>query len=376
MKVALIYLSNYKDWPMGGMLNYVRNIIPGLCNLNGVDVDIWGGTNGNEKQCTFQIDETEYSFNRYTSFYTKGKILPNFVISFFGALLNARKFKKYDVIYSHTAATTISLKLMNPRKRVVHHQHGLSYKGTKGIVRILNIGYFLAQLLADATLFVASESEVQQHKNSFIGFKNKNFYSIGSPINFKRIHEASLEKTENEILQFVYCGRIDEWKNIELLVNAFDMFLDEGYAGQLTLVGDGPQFEYIKEMIRKLKREKEIAAIGRKNEKEIAQILGQSDIFLFPTKGEGVSLALLEAFSAGLPALTFDVIGVNNFVKNNLTGIVVSELDVSHYKEGIIKLGREYKNYKNNCVEVARVYDKDNIVQKISDVIVDNCKES
>lgn len=376
MKVALVYLSNYKDWPMGGMLNYVRNIIPGLYHSKKFDLDIWGGTNGNETQCTFQIDGESYFFKRYTSFYTKRKILPNFVISFFGALFNAQKFKKYDVIYSHTAATTIALKLMNPKKIVIHHQHGLSYKETKGIIRILNIGYSIAQLIADVTLFVASEDEVEQHKKSFIGFQNKDFYSIGSPISFKTIHEASVGKKENDILQFVYCGRIDEWKNIELLVDAFDMFLGEGHEGQLTLIGDGPQLDYIKETIKKLGREREIFAVGRKNEKEITQILGKSDIFLFPTKGEGVSLALLEAFSAGLPALSFDVVGVKNFVKNGFTGIVVREFDVSHYKDGIVRLGRDYKLYKNNCIEMARSYDKDHIAQKIEDIIINNTKES
>lgn len=355
---------------MGGMLNYVRNIITGLYNSELFDVDIWGGTEGKNNNCEFHIDGKKYYFKRYTRFYTKNKIVPNFIISFLGALLNSRKFKDYDVIYSHTAATTISLKLMHPQKRVVHHQHGLSYKETKGIHRVLNIGYFIAQLMADATLFVASEEEVKQHKNSFRGFKNKKFYSIGSPINFKMIYEMTNGKKNNGNTNFVYCGRIDEWKNIELLVNSFDMFLKEGHKGQLKLIGDGSQFNYIVELIRKLHREKDICAVGRKNEKEIAEILAQSDIFLFPSKGEGVSLALLEAFSAGLPTVSFDVIGVNNFVKNNITGIVVREQNASSFKDGIIELEKKYTTLKNNCVNIAKNYDKDVIVKEISDVLL------
>ena len=94
MKVALIYLSNYKDWPMGGMLNYINNIIPTLCDSEKMEVDIWGGTRGKERAGNFYIGNREFILNRYTSFYTEHKILPNFVLSFFGALLNSFKFSK------------------------------------------------------------------------------------------------------------------------------------------------------------------------------------------------------------------------------------------------------------------------------------------
>ena len=369
MKMAFVYLSNYSDWPMGGMLNYVRNIIPYFKDNNTLDVDIWGGTKDNEDITSFEIDDKEYKFFKYTSIHTYNKILPNFFVSFVGALMNGHRFKDYDVIYSHTAATTIALKLSNPHKCVVHHQHGLSYKNNKGFTRFFNIGYTVAQIISDATIFVASAKELEEHQKHKI-FKNKKFYAIGSPIKYKKIRQACTEKKEKKYLQFVYTGRMDAWKNINLLVDSFKMYHEEcAQQDVLILIGDGPQY---KELVSRTKKEDMdyIKLVGRKNFEELSTILAQSDIFLFPSRGEGVSLSLLEAFAAGLPAVAFDVIGVNNYVQDGKTGVLEKEITAVNFKNGIVRASEGYAGWIQNCINVSRDYDAEIISDKIIKIIV------
>ena len=373
LKVALIYLSNYKDWPMGGMLNYINNIIPTLCDSEKMEVDIWGGTRGKERAGNFYIGNREFILNRYTSFYTEHKILPNFVLSFFGALLNSFKFRKYDVIYSQTSATTIALKITHPFKKVIHHQHGFSYKDRPGIPRkMLCFGHLIAQKLADATLFVASDKEVNEHRKQHRCLKNKHFYTIGSPINYKYIHDRMLNiKTKKtNVTRFVYTGRIDEWKNIELMIEAFDLFMKSGYEGELTIIGDGPLLEKIKHKVDGLQCCDNICITGRKDFNEIVEYLCRSDVFLFPTKGEGVSLSLLEAFSAGLPAIVFNVKGVTEFVKDEISGVIVEKMTICDYMNGMIKISMLYENMRDNCIEIASRYESDIIANKIIDIIL------
>lgn len=356
---------------MGGMLNYVRNIIPEMIKYDEWEMDIWGGTKDKENVLPFEIDGKQYNYKSYTIFHTSHKVIPNFMLSFCYAIKNAKKFDEYDVIYSHTSATTIALKLTHPGKCVIHHQHGLSYKDNKGFTRIYNIGYTIAQLLADSTLFVASDKEVENHKKSHYFFKNRDFYPIGSPIDFNKIQGAAREikEKQNDILRFIYVGRIDGWKNIELLVDSFNLYLKSNKKAVLTIIGEGPQFNYINKKISLEKLQESIKLVGRKNFDEIITFLLNSDIFLFPTKGEGVSLALLEAFSAGLPAVVFDVTGVRNFVMHNKTGIVVKKMTVNAYVNGIIKLAGTYKNMIGNCLEIAEEYNIDKIANQIINYI-------
>jgi glycosyltransferase involved in cell wall biosynthesis len=48
-------------------------------------------------------------------------------------------------------------------------------------------------------------------------------------------------------------------------------------------------------------------------------------LFVFPSLGEGMSLAVLEAMAAGLPVVAFDIPGMSQLVRNGTTGVLVKE---------------------------------------------------
>lgn len=363
-KVALIYMSNYFDWPMGGMLNYIKNMIPYLCNHEDWELDLWGS----------EIDgtlENEYvnhvKINTYTNVKTKNKKIPNFLVSFFNVIRNRKFFKNYDIIYSHTSATTIALKLCYPQKFVVHHQHGLSYKDNVGFVRILNIGYTLAQLLSNISFFVASEEELQKHKKALL-FRKKHFYSIGSPIDYTEIKNTSVNRSDST-LRCIYTGRMDGWKNVDLLVDSFIKYHRCNSNSVLYMVGDGPEYEHIKSKITSSGAMDYIFLPGRLDHKKIVRLLKSSDIFLFPSKGEGVSLSILEALAAGLPVVGFDVIGVRNFVIHKETGILVAEQAPDPFVDGIKMAAVFYRELSDKCVKLAEQYDSQGITKQIVGII-------
>lgn len=138
---------------------------------------------------------------------------------------------------------------------------------------------------------------------------------------------------------------------------------------KLTIVGDGPQYEDTVKKIYEMKFQDKILLVGRKNHKELVEYLNNSDVFLFPTKGEGVSLSLLEAFAAGLPAVTFDVIGVNDFVINGKTGIIVNKMTSKDYAYGIYQIQSIYKQMIMECDMIASEYDITKITSKIIEII-------
>lgn len=369
-KVAFIYLSNYSEWPMGGMLTYVKNIIPFLSEQDDWKMDLWGGTVNHFKPEPFSCNGHNISINIYTNIKTQKKIVPNFVRSFFGVLFNRKQFKKYDIVYSHTSATTIAMKIIYPRKYVVHHQHGLSYKNNKEISRILNLGYTLAQLVANITFFVASETEVNEHKKNAL-FVKKRFYHMGSPINYKDIINVPSDKNHKQ-LNFIYTGRIDKWKNIDLLIDSFLLFSQKYQKPcKLTLIGDGPEFMRISQKINQIHAEQMIYLEGCKDFEDIVKELKKSDFFLFPSKGEGVSLSILEALAAGVPVIAFDVVGVRNLIKNNATGILVRQMTKEAFAEGICSAVHNTNLTSEKCIQSVQLYDAESISKQIFSTISD-----
>lgn len=362
--VALIYLSNYKDWPMGGMLTYVKNLLPWVIKERDWDVDIWGGRVLSDRDDKYVTHNNNVRI--YTNIKNKRKIIPNFIRSFFGVLKHRKQFKKYDIIYSHTSATTIAAKLCYPKKFVVHHQHGLSYKKNHGYIRILNIGYTLAQLMANVSFFVASDEELSEHKSNFF-FRRKHFYAIGSPIDYENI--VACEETREETLRFIYTGRMDAWKNVEFLIDSFVSYHKLNPDSKLIMIGDGPEFNNLLSKVKAEKVDTFIQLVGRKNHFEIIKELKKSDIFLFPSKGEGVSLSILEALAAGLPVVAFDVIGVRNLVIPGKTGVIVKQMREKDFVDGIRKVVKEKDLLKDTCIEFSKSYNAKNISHKIIEII-------
>lgn len=369
--MALLYMSNYYDWPMGGMLTYIKNLVPYLTEHEELDIDVWGCSVDGNPPPPLIIDQKEIPIHVYTNVKTINKRIPNFIRSFADILQHKKDFEKYDIIYSHTSATTNAIRLLFQNKFLIHHQHGLSYKNARGNIKLLGIGYTIAQCFANVSLFVASPQETSLHQQSSKFFCKRNFYSIGSPIDYQYIRSAkSIPVKKQETITFIYTGRIDNWKNISLLVEAFDQFLKiSEKKSHLILVGDGPELEKIKAQIHVLNLEDFVTLTGKRNHRELISLLKSSDIFLFPSKGEGVSLSILEAYSAGLPVVGFEVTGVKDLIIDQKTGILVSKMTAVDFANGMLRILPFYQEFRKYCMEIAESYDAPFIAEKILTII-------
>jgi len=82
--------------------------------------------------------------------------------------------------------------------------------------------------------------------------------------------------------------------------------------------------------------EKTVFFVGFKD--NISEILKNLDIFLFTTHREGLSVAVIEALSSGLPIVATNVGGINEQVFDRVNGFVLDKGDVKGMMEKCIKL--------------------------------------
>ena len=68
---------------------------------------------------------------------------------------------------------------------------------------------------------------------------------------------------------------------------------------------------------------------------DIPQILSEADIFVLPSRWEGLPLSILEAMRAGLPVIATDVGGVAESVTNGVTGYLTARDDISDMRDRI-----------------------------------------
>lgn len=101
-------------------------------------------------------------------------------------------------------------------------------------------------------------------------------------------------------------GRMDYQKNHDFLLDIFKEIHNLEPNSKLMLVGDGKLHSEIVDKANKLGILNNIIFTGIRG--DVYRLLQGMDVFIMPTRFEGLSLALLEVECSGLPCLTTDVV--------------------------------------------------------------------
>lgn len=166
----------------------------------------------------------------------------------------------------------------------------------------------------------------------------------------------------NSIKRIVYVGQVRKSKGIDSII--------EVAKNNKSIVFDlvGPlTSEYDETTLGKIKN---IVLHGAQKKEYIKNILDKADVFLFPSKSEGFSLALLEAMARGLPVITTDV-GANKDMIEERGGVIVPLDDSLAIEAAINRISNKDLREKMsiwNINKVANNYTIDIVMQRLTDL--------
>lgn len=136
--------------------------------------------------------------------------------------------------------------------------------------------------------------------------------------------------------KFVYVGRLDKLKGIELLLKAWNQIEDDGNNYKLVVCGTGPMEEWCKNYI-KLNNMKCIEMMGFVPNIDARQIIASSKALILLSQWyEGFPMTIVEAYSVGTPIIGSNIGNCANLI-NSRTGIKVGsekELVAAIHKVG------------------------------------------
>lgn len=146
----------------------------------------------------------------------------------------------------------------------------------------------------------------------------------------------------------IFLGRLTLVKNPELLIEAFRKA--NVPQSKLLIVGTGDLESELKE---KYAFDKRIIFTGLvKNEAKKIDLLRSANIFVLPSKNEGMSLSLLEAMSCSLATIVSDVGGSADIVGR--TGIVLKEAHLENELPVVIKILLDHPDFQKSLGKAAR----------------------
>lgn len=107
---------------------------------------------------------------------------------------------------------------------------------------------------------------------------------------------------------FLFIGTIHPRKNLEHLLLAFDEFKKQGNTNKLLIVGNRKWWPKNLDFIyNNLKAKKDVIFLGRKEDEELANILGAATALTYIPYFEGFGIPILESFLAKTPVITSNV---------------------------------------------------------------------
>jgi len=158
-------------------------------------------------------------------------------------------------------------------------------------------------------------------------------------------------EVKNGEVVFSFLGSVGRRKGFDLLIAAFLSLAEQFPNWHLWIVGPKTSEESqniddceIDELIRPLAdHAQRVHFWGRVDDrKELAGILGASDVFVFPSRKEGMPLAPLEAMAAGVPVIISRIPGVTDLASlEGKTGYYIAVNDAQALKSAMIKLAEQ-----------------------------------
>jgi glycosyltransferase involved in cell wall biosynthesis len=160
----------------------------------------------------------------------------------------------------------------------------------------------------------------------------------------------------------IVIGRLNKQKNIELVLEISSKLENS----VVLIVGDGVSKIELESKVLDEKLNNKIKFIGRQTPKDIKDLLHISNIYLSTSKTEGMSVALLEALSMGIPAITTPTGESKAIIIQGETGFVSTSWNRDELVGFINEVFNNPSKYeRNKIVESASFWSADKTIPKI-----------
>lgn len=199
--------------------------------------------------------------------------------------------------------------------------------------------------------------------------------TINNYVNTEKIIKMANKEGNFELdkdkFNFVTLGRLCNDKGYDRLINAFDSLNKENLLADvhLNIIGDGEEYESLKNMIAKNNLDKYITLRGKINEPY--SDIKKHDMFILTSRSESYALVLIEALILGVPVITTEIASIKDIITNNNHAIVVENSEDGIYEgiKDILKNKNKTKYMKDILMDYSYNSVNDKIIKQMKELL-------
>lgn len=226
--------------------------------------------------------------------------------------------EKPDVIHTHLDVIkyTVAAARLAGVTNCVHTIHNVAQQEAEGRVQKIINGFYFRH---GWSVPVALSPQVQRTVESFYGMNQADIPVIYNGI---QLDSCVPKKTYSlsDTPTLVHIGRFTEQKNHALLLRSFQRILAVHPQCRLLLLGDGELRQEMEALAAQLRIQDRVCFLGSQD--KVYPWLNQADIFLLPSRYEGMPMTLIEAMGTGLPIVASAVGGVPDMLTDGESALL------------------------------------------------------
>jgi glycosyltransferase involved in cell wall biosynthesis len=283
-------------------------------------------------------------------------------------LYDILKYGEYDIIHAHGLDSPLAISslmishIINIPAVITNH----SLAG-KGLIRVpLHLAGKIFLRYPDAIIAVSS-AVVKDTKI----MSNRPLYLIpnGVDVLSSDVADMPIELEKSGRILIIIVSRMTKKKGVDLIIEIAPSLIEKYHNILFLMVGDGPLKDKLEKKVKKQNMEQNFIFTGEVSRKTVFYLLGNSDIFVIPSKDEAFGIAVLEAFAKMVPVVARNNSGTSDIIAHEKTGFLVeNKEEIVTYIMKLIDEPELRNKLSDNAHEELKRYEWPDIARKVIDV--------
>lgn len=277
----------------------------------------------------------------------------------YGQLKKVIENGNYDIVHCHTPNASVITRLVCRKFRkkhglkVFYTAHGFHfYKGAPKLNWL--VFYPVEKICSYFTdkLITINKEDYELAKNRF--YAGEVHYIPGVGVDLSRFENVQVNRSakrreigvpEDAFLLFSV-GELNENKNHQVIIRVLAKLNNSNV--HYAIAGVGDKKDNLLKLANELGVSERVHLLGYR--KDILELNHMADVFCFPSLREGLGIAAIEAMACGLPIITSNVHGINDYSHDGVTGYQRDPSDVDGFTDAIKKL----ENDRQLCMKLGQ----------------------
>ena len=217
-------------------------------------------------------------------------------------------------------------------KTIIFTAHGWPFLEDRSRIgqTVIWLASWITALLATKVICISTRDEAIAKRMPFVHHKIVLIHNGAGPIEFASGEDIRKEFQPGTTI-IGTLGELTDNKNQDILIDVARQHPDL----HVAVVGFGEKYKELEAQIKEHALGERVKLFGFMRE---VKVLGGFDIFVLPSKKEGLPYVLLEAGLASLPVIASDVGGIPDIVEDGATGLLIDPRDPGTLTSALTRL--------------------------------------